>query len=345
MTELGGGGGGGDFGGGESDEEAGADGEIVFDMNGAGVLGDDAGGDGEAESGAASFGGEIRKKEAVFVFGGDTVAGVFDEDFDVVAVVVGARGNGDGADGRGFEGLGGVVDEIDEDTAKERLVGADRREVGGEGSVEGDAVEAAGKNFDGLADDGVGVGRLEFGGGEANELSKFVDELREGGDFTLDEAGAFVDEAGEFGIARGRGFGGIALFEMAREALRGELDGSERILDFVGDAASDFLPGGGFLGVEEFGEIVEDQDIAGVGAAGSERADGDGDVEDAAGGEKLEFAGNDAHAQGTAKQVVDGAGIIGTDEVVEGLRFAGIGSEDARDGGVGAEDFSFGRKR
>src|SRR5690348_7349527 len=78
---LDGGGRGGDFGGGERDEEAGTHGEIVFDVDGAGVFGDDAGGDGEAESGAPSFGGEIRKEEAVFIFGGDAVAGVFDEDF------------------------------------------------------------------------------------------------------------------------------------------------------------------------------------------------------------------------------------------------------------------------
>ena len=344
MMVLGGGGGGGDFGGGESDEEAGADGEIVLNADGAGVLGDDASGDGQAKAGAASFGGEIRKEETVFVFGRDAVAGVLDADFDVFGIVIGASGNGDGADGGGFQGLSGIVDEIDQDAAEKRLIGANRREIRGEGGVESDAIEAAGENFDGLANDGVDVGGLEPGGRKANELGELADKLSEGGDFALDEARAFVDEASEFGVAGSGGLGGIALFEVTRQSLSGELDGSEGIFDFMRDAARDFLPGGGFLGVEEFGEIVEDDDVAGIGAARSKGADGDGGMENAARGEEFEFARDDAHAERTAKEVLNDAGIFGADEIFERLRFARFGAEDARDGGIDAEDLAFGSK-
>jgi hypothetical protein len=46
--------------------------------------------------------------------------------------------------------------------------------------------------------------------------------------------------------------------------LGGELDRSERVLDFVSDAASDFLPRSGFLRAEELGEVIENQDESGV---------------------------------------------------------------------------------
>ena len=142
----------------------------------------------------------------------------------------------------------------------------------------------------------------ELGAREAHELGKFVDQIGEGGDFLFDEAGTFLDETSEFGIAGSRR-GGIfaAAIEKAREALRGELNGRERIFDFVRDAAGDFLPGGEFLRAQHFGEVVEDQDETGIGAARTERAYGNGKVQNAACDDRFDFAGDDAHAQGTAQ--------------------------------------------
>jgi len=266
-----GGGGGQDVCGGEFEDEAGADGGVVFDAEAAAVLGDDAGGDGEAEAGTAVLGGEVREEEFVFVLRGDAVAGVGDDDFDEVGVGIGAGGDSDVADGGGFEGFGGVINQVDDDGAEERSVGADGGRLDGERSIEGDALEAIGKDLDGFTDDAVDVGGFEFSGGEADELGEFVDEGRESADFAFDEARGLFDQAGELGIARGGGpavFG--AFFEIAGEALGGELDGREGILDFVGDAAGDFLPGRGFLRAEEFGEIVEHEDKTGIGATRAE---------------------------------------------------------------------------
>src|SRR5258707_11785339 len=80
---------------GEFEDETGADGGIVFYTETAAMLGDDAGGDGEAEAGAAIFGGEVRKKEFVFVLRGNAMAGVGDDDFDGVEIGFGAGFHGD----------------------------------------------------------------------------------------------------------------------------------------------------------------------------------------------------------------------------------------------------------
>ena len=71
-----------------------------------------------------------------------------------------------------------------------------------------DAVEAAGKNFDGFVDHGVGAGGRELGGGEAHELRELVDQGGERGDFAFDQARALLHEAREFGIARSGDFAG-----------------------------------------------------------------------------------------------------------------------------------------
>ena len=118
----------------------------------------------------------------------------------------------------------------------------------------------------------------------------------ERGNFALDQPGAFLHEAGEFGIGGGSGSGSFAAIEKTREALRGELNGGKRIFYFVGDAAGDFLPRGGFLGAQHFGEVVEDQDVAGIGAARAEGADGDREMEHAAADDGFDFAGDHAHA-------------------------------------------------
>ncbi len=87
--------------------------------------------------------------------------------------------------------------------------------------AEGDAIEAAGENFDGFPDDVVDVGGIEFSGGEADELREFVDQRGKRADFAFDEAGRFFDQTIKFGIARScvARFG--ALFEVAGEALSG----------------------------------------------------------------------------------------------------------------------------
>ncbi len=55
--------------------------------------------------------------------------------------------------------------------------------------------------------------------------------------------------------------------DVATDLFGGERDGSEGVLDLVGDAAGDLFPGGLLLGAEEFGGVFEDEDVALVLAA------------------------------------------------------------------------------
>ena len=55
----------------------------------------------------------------------------------------------------------------------------------------------------------------------------------------------------------------------ALEPLGGKLDRRQRVLDFVGDAASDVGPRGAALRGHEFADVVERDDAALVAARGS----------------------------------------------------------------------------
>jgi len=134
------------------------------------VFGDDAGGNSEAEAGAAAFGGEMWQKELVLIFRGNAVPGVGNRYLNGIGFGAQMRGDGDLAAGRVFEGLGGVVDEIDDDAAEKWTIGADSGEILFEGGLKLNTIEAPGKDLDGFVDGRVGVGRQKFGGGETDEL-------------------------------------------------------------------------------------------------------------------------------------------------------------------------------
>ncbi len=262
------------FDGGEANQKARAGGNVIFDAKSAVMFCDDAAGDGEAEAGAAILGGEMREEEFVFVFWRDAVARVSNFDFDGIAIASETRRDGDGAECGAFEGFGGVVDQVDKHATNEFRVGFHDGKRGSEVAVDFDAVEASAKNVESLRGDGVDVRRSKARGREAGKLRKFVDERLERLHFALDEAGALGDERGQIGAIFAASRRGGA-FKVAQEALGGELNRSERILDFVRDALSDFLPGGGLLGAEKFGDVIDDDDVARIGTAGTEGANGD----------------------------------------------------------------------
>jgi len=154
----------------------------------------------------------MRQKQFVLVFRRNAFAGIGNGNFNSIGFRAQLRADGDFAEGLAFEGFGGVVDQVDDDAAEELAVGADGGEIRLEIYLEADAVEAAGKELQGFANDDIRVGGQNLGGGEADELGKFVDEGRERGDFADDQAGAFLGDAGEFGI-----FGSFASFLAAPE--------------------------------------------------------------------------------------------------------------------------------
>ena len=56
---------------------------------------------------------------------------------------------------------------------------------------------------------------------------------------------------------------GLGPLEVLDDPLGGELDGRQGVLDLVGDPLGDFLPGRDLLGLDELGQVVEDDDQAG----------------------------------------------------------------------------------
>ena len=175
-----------DFRSGKLEDKAGTDGRIVFDAEDAIVFGDDAGGYSKTESSATVLCGKVWKKKFVLIGRGDALAGVFNGDFDGLGFGVEARGDRDLANGRRFQSFGRVVDEIYENATQKACVCSDGWKRIRKGAGEEDAVHAAGKNFEGFANDLVDAGRLEFGGREANKLREFVDERGERPDFAFD---------------------------------------------------------------------------------------------------------------------------------------------------------------
>src|SRR5712692_8341930 len=75
----------------------------------------------------------------------------------------------------------------------------------------------------------------------------------------------------KLGIIQKRSFGGLAALEEAGEALRRKLNGSQRVLNFVGNAPCNFLPRGGLLGTQHLGEVIENENVSAVSASGTER--------------------------------------------------------------------------
>ena len=294
---------------------------------------DDVAHDGEAEAGAAAFGGEVGQEKFLTVLGGDAGSGIGDGEFDGFGS---GRGGGDeeAAQGAILHGFGGVVDEIDDDALDLVGIEAQGRKLGSEIKADVDVVEASGEDGESVVDDVVEIGRTRLGGGEARELGELIDESAEGFDFLRDELGAFANDTGLVG--RGSG----SAIEHAAEAFGGEGDGGEGVLDLVRDAAGDFVPGGGFLGAEEFAGVFEDEDEAGV-LFVVERGEGDAQVEGAAVEFEVEGAGGEACTAGALHEVEDLGGFFGGEEILEVVGMGAIG-EDGGEGTIGAEDAAIG---
>ena len=86
--------------------------------------------------------------------------------------------------------------------------------------------------------------------GEGREL---VDHAADVADLADDGLRALLEDLGI-----GRDF----LLVFAAQTLGGELNGRQRVLDLVRDAARDVGPGRGALGGDEVGDVVEGDDVA-----------------------------------------------------------------------------------
>ena len=86
-------------------------------------------------------------------------------------------------------------------------------------------------------------------------LAKVGDDLLHGFDLVDDGAGRFAEDLFVRLVAE-------FVSEAALQAFALQADGGERVFDFVGKAFCDFFPGGVSLRVQEFGDVVNDDDVA-----------------------------------------------------------------------------------
>ena len=98
------------------------------------------------------------------------------------------------------------------------------------------------------------------GVGHAREGREFVDHAPDVADLADDRVGALLEH-----FAVGADLAAV----FALEPFGGKLDGGQRVLDLVGDAPRDVGPGGGALGRNKVGDVVEGGDVA---AAVTDRA-------------------------------------------------------------------------
>src|SRR5690348_13377132 len=110
----------------------------------------------------------MRQKQFVLVFRRNTFAGIGNGNFNSIGFRAQMRGDADFAEGFAFQGFGRVVNQVDDDAAEELAIGADGGEIRLKTYFEADAVETAGEELEGFANDDVRVGRLNLGGGESD---------------------------------------------------------------------------------------------------------------------------------------------------------------------------------
>ena len=211
---------------------------------------------------------EMGQEELVLVLGRDPGSAVRDFDVHLVGLFVERCANDDFT--LFIHGVNGVVDQVDEDPLHLLgIEGQDRRHVGPDVDLDRDVGEDAPEQGHDLGDDVPEAGRLEVDLGQAGEIRELVDE-------GLDRLGLLDDDPGPLldHLAAAR----VGLLEVLQDPLGVELDGRQRVLDLVGDALGDFLPGGDLLGLDQLAEVVEDDDHAREVLAGlPERGQGQGD--------------------------------------------------------------------
>ncbi len=132
-----------------------------------------------------------------------------------------------------------------------------------------------------VVDQGIEVHGFEFGGRQPGVITELVDQPLHRVDLVDDGLDGFGEQQ-LFGLAHLAG-------ELHFQALGRQLDGRERVLDFMRQPARHLAPGLRALGRDHFGNIVEhQQELLGAGHPGAARDQRDG-VVGGAGHGRVEF--------------------------------------------------------
>ncbi len=151
--------------------------------------------------------------------------------------------------------------------------------------------EAAGKEGERLLGYAVQVAGTRLGRGKLGQSGELVDQGAQGSDAAEDDLAALANDLGRIGLAA---------LKMTANALGGEGDGGEGVLDFVGDTLGNFLPGELALGTEQLGHVFDDEDGPLLAVGELKTRAGDGKVDGAAARLQFNLSGGRAHALAAA---------------------------------------------
>src|SRR4051812_23825183 len=132
---------------GQFDYKTGAYRHIVFGSNQTVVLGDDARGDSQTETCAAIFGGEIWKKQPLFVIGRNTMTAIGNCEFNGFMVRPETGSQTKVSYGGSLHGFGRIVYKVHDHALHQFIVGPDHRQVCSEIGLNCDFLKLSMKSF------------------------------------------------------------------------------------------------------------------------------------------------------------------------------------------------------
>ena len=202
------------------------------------------------------LGGVEGQKQPLANLVGEAVAGVGDGDFDRRAIFAERAVHAEHAQQAALHGLGGIVDEVGQRAANGLRIGQHQRQAGLQIALHGDAVEPAGEQRQRLLGHLVHVAGARLRRGKLRQRGELIDQRAQRAHAAQNDLAAFADDVGRIGLAA---------VEMAADALGGERDGRERVLDLVGHALRHFLPRQLPLRAQQLGGVFNHQHGAGSG--------------------------------------------------------------------------------
>ena len=130
--------------------------------------------------------------------------------------------------------------------------------------------------------------------------------------------------------------------QVAGQSFGGELDGRQRVPDLVGDALRHFLPSGCLLRAQQFGEVVDHDDVTCVRPVRAERAHGYRSVNQTAAQTDFELFPGRSHSQGASNQMLNIVRDLVADQVGQVVGFARALAKNLARRGVDAQELTLG---
>jgi hypothetical protein len=235
--------------------------------------------------------------------------------------------------------LGGIIHQVNDHALELLGIDVDRREMIAQLDTQIDVFQAAVEDLQRVFHDFIQIAGDGLRRGKARELREFVGQVFDGFRFARDGGRALSQDALGFGSDR-------AAIELARDPIRAQHDGRERIFQFVRDTPRDFVPRRGFLRAQKLAGVFQNDDEAGCsGMAARQSGNGDRQMQDLTRRFQIHLARGHAGAARAFHQVLNLGDVLGRKQIVQ-MRRAGdlVLGEQAAQGAIDALDPPVGRQ-